>query len=38
MYPHGRKVAGAQALYLLGTGAWPLLHRGSFEWVTGKKQ
>jgi hypothetical protein len=38
MYPHGRRVAGAQALYLLGTGTWPLLHRASFEWVTGKKQ
>jgi hypothetical protein len=31
-------VAGAQAFYLLATGVWPLLHRGSFEFVTGKKQ
>ena len=30
-------VAGLQAAYYLGTGAWPLLHRRSFEWLTGKK-
>jgi hypothetical protein len=32
-----RDAAGLQALYYLGTGAWPLLHRRSFEWLTGKK-
>ena len=32
-----RDVAGLQAVYYLGTGAWPLLHRRSFERVTGKK-
>ena len=30
-------VAGLQAAYYLGTGAWPLLHRRSFERLTGKK-
>jgi hypothetical protein len=30
-------VAGVQAAYYLGTGAWPLLHRRSFERLTGKK-
>ena len=30
-------VAGIQAAYYLGTGAWPLLHRRSFERLTGKK-
>jgi len=30
-------VAGLQAAYFLGTGAWPLLHRRSFERLTGKK-
>lgn len=33
-----RVVAGIQAAYLMGTGAWPLLHRRSFERVTGRKQ
>jgi hypothetical protein len=33
-----RLVAGIQAAYLIGTGAWPLLHRRSFERVTGHKQ
>ena len=32
-----RTVAGLQAAYLVGTGAWPLLDRTSFETVTGKK-
>jgi hypothetical protein len=30
-------VAAAQAVYYLGTGFWPLLHRRSFERVTGPK-
>ena len=37
MYPCARTVAGGRALYLVATGVWPLLHRGSFERVTGKK-
>ena len=32
-----RDVAGLQALYSLATGVWPLLHRRSFEQLTGKK-
>src|SRR5687767_15962642 len=32
-----RDVAGLQAVYYLGTGVWPLLHRRSFERLTGKK-
>lgn len=32
-----RDVAGLQAVYYLGTGLWPLLHRRSFERLTGKK-
>ena len=32
-----RHVAGLQAAYYLGTGVWPLLHRRSFEWLTGTK-
>jgi hypothetical protein len=36
MWP--RAIAGIQAAYLVVTGAWPLLHRGSFERVTGRKQ
>ena len=32
-----RDVAGLQAAYYLGTGVWPLLHRRSFEQLTGKK-
>jgi hypothetical protein len=31
-------VAGLQAAYYLGTGAWPILHRRSFERLTGKKK
>lgn len=37
MYSRARMIAGGHALYLLATGVWPLLHRGSFERVTGKK-
>jgi len=32
-----RHVAAAQAVFYLGTGVWPLLHRRSFESVTGRK-
>ena len=32
-----RAVAGLQAAYLVGTGAWPLVDRSSFEAITGKK-
>ena len=32
-----RQVAGAQAAFYVGTGVWPLVHRGSFERVTGPK-
>jgi hypothetical protein len=34
----GRAVAGAQAAYYTITGVWPLIHRRSFEAVTGPKQ
>jgi hypothetical protein len=34
----GRAVAGAQAAYYTITGVWPLVHRRSFEAVTGPKQ
>ena len=37
MYSRARIIAGGHALYLFATGVWPLLHRGSFERVTGKK-
>jgi hypothetical protein len=33
-----RVLAGLQAGYLFASGAWPFLHRDSFEAVTGKKQ
>ena len=33
-----RDVAALQAVYYLGTGVWPLLHRRSFERLTGKKR
>jgi hypothetical protein len=33
-----RVVAGAHAGYLVATGVWPLVHRGSFEAVTGRKR
>jgi hypothetical protein len=32
-----RHVASVQAAFYLGTGIWPLLHRRSFERVTGRK-
>ena len=32
-----RHVAGLQAAFYIGTGIWPLLHRRSFERVTGPK-
>jgi hypothetical protein len=32
-----RHVAATQAAFYLGTGVWPLLHRRSFEQVTGRK-
>jgi len=32
-----RQVAAAQAVFYVGTGVWPLVHRGSFERVTGPK-
>ena len=38
MGPSPRAVAALHACYLVGTGVWPLLHRSSFERVTGKKQ
>lgn len=33
-----RLLAGCHAAYLVGTGVWPLLHRRSFEAVTGPKE
>jgi hypothetical protein len=33
----GRAVATAQSVFYIGTGVWPLVHRGSFERVTGPK-
>ena len=30
-------MAGLQAGLYLSTGIWPLAHRRSFEWVTGRK-
>ena len=32
-----RIVAGLHGAYLVGTGVWPILHRRSFERVTGRK-
>jgi hypothetical protein len=32
-----RRVAGLQAAFYVGTGVWPILHRRSFERVTGPK-
>lgn len=34
---NARYVASVQAAFYLGTGIWPLLHRRSFERVTGPK-
>ena len=33
-----RAAAGTQAEYLAATGVWPLLHRSSFERLTGRKR
>jgi hypothetical protein len=33
-----RALAGIHAGYLVATGSWPLVHRASFEAVTGRKQ
>ena len=33
-----RVLAGAHAAYLVGTGLWPVVHRESFERVTGRKR
>jgi hypothetical protein len=32
-----RRVLAAQAVYYIGTGAWAVVHRGSFEAVSGRK-
>jgi hypothetical protein len=32
-----RIVASAQSAFYVGTGVWSLVHRRSFEWVTGPK-
>jgi hypothetical protein len=32
-----RRVASLQAAFYVGTGVWPLMHRRSFEWLTGPK-
>jgi hypothetical protein len=32
-----RLLAAVQAAYLMGSGMWPILHRRSFERVTGRK-
>ncbi len=37
MVESARLVAGAHAAYLVATGVWPIVHRGSFEAVTGPK-
>ena len=34
---NARHVASVQAAFYVGTGVWPLMHRRSFEWVTGPK-
>ena len=34
---NGRRVAAGQAAFYVATGIWPLLHRRSFERVTGPK-
>jgi len=38
LLPHLRDVARVQAGYYLLTGIWPLLSRGTFEAITGRKQ
>ena len=35
--PNERRVAGVQAAFYVGTGVWPIVHRRSFERVTGPK-
>jgi hypothetical protein len=35
--PRARQIAGFQSAYLVVTGLWPLLHRRSFEAITGPK-
>jgi energy-converting hydrogenase Eha subunit E len=35
--PQQSRVLGAQGLYYLGAGLWPLMHMSSFETVTGPK-
>jgi hypothetical protein len=37
MVQRARLLAGAHASYLVATGVWPLVHRRSFEAVTGPK-
>lgn len=34
---NSRRIAAFQAGYYIGTGLWPLAHRGSFERLTGPK-
>jgi hypothetical protein len=36
--PEARLLAASHAGYLIATGVWPLLHRRSFEAVTGPKE
>jgi hypothetical protein len=38
MRASARTLAGVHAAYFVSSGLWPLLHRPSFERVTGKKQ
>ena len=38
MGPSPRALAAIQAAYLVSSGVWPILHRRSFERVTGRKQ
>ena len=35
--PSPRAIAGIEAAYFIGTGVWPLVHRASFERLTGEK-
>jgi hypothetical protein len=35
--PSGASVAAAQGSYYIASGVWPLVHRRSFEAVTGRK-
>jgi hypothetical protein len=37
MVERARLLAGAHASYLIATGVWPVVHRRSFEAVTGPK-